>query len=267
LETPDKLNSYMRKLLFTFAWVLVTTCTLFSQDKQSSDTLNTHKVMLIPYDPRYYLSDADRDLAEQSQMDVFKIRNNFRQNIDRQIQRQITGSYQCISLLNDTADVLEETMYRVLGRTGYKYEKAIPITPKQQDDEPIIKLKVPGAPDHKDSKTAINYIPVKADAMYMNAVVKNPQELFKELYEQYQADIFVFLTQFEIKTNYNSCLDIANKIYKREIMVHFSIYDKSGKLMAGSYATAALPSNENHPNKIMGDSFPELARYIAGCLP
>ncbi|MBL0342243.1 MAG: hypothetical protein IPP71_15845 [Bacteroidetes bacterium] len=51
------------------------------------------------------------------------------------------------------------------------------------------------------------------------------------------------------------------------MMVHFTIYDKSGKIIAGSYATSFFPSDSNHANKIMGDCFPELAGYIAGCLP
>ncbi len=101
----------------------------------------------------------------------------------------------------------------------------------------------------------------------MQAIVTKPVELFEELYKEYNADIFVFVTQFEIKTNYKSCMDIANQIYKREVMVHFTIYNKEGKLLAGSYATSFFPSDSNNANKIIGDCFPELAGYIAGCLP
>jgi len=239
----------------------------FGQQTSTPDSLRQHKVMLVPYDPRYYLSDADKDILEQSQIEAAKFRSNFRYSIDRSVKRAISGSYECISLLNDTADELEATMYYVLGRTGYKYEKAIPITPKPVDDGESVIKKITNTRDHEDSKIASSYIPVKENAMYMNAVVGKPADLFKELYDQYQADIFVFLTQFEIKTNYNSCLDIANKIYRREVMLHFSIYSKDGRLLAGSYATSYFPSDSNNANKIIGDCFPELARYVAGCLP
>lgn len=235
---------------------------------QEKDTLESHKVMLIPYDSKYYLSDADRDIAEQSKLEPVKFRSDFRHSIDRNIQRAIRGSYECISLLNDTADELEVTLQKVLSRTGYRYEKTIPITPKPLDENnEVIKIKNTSSKEHEDSKTASQYIPVKNNAMYMNAVVSKPTELFTELYDQYQADIFVFITQLEIKTNYSSCMDIANKIYRREVMVHFSVYDKQGRLLAGSYATSFFPSNSNNSNKIIGDCFPELARYIAGCLP
>ena len=247
-------------LLLILSWQLT-----FAQE---ADSLKAHKVMLVPFDPRYYLSDADRDIMEQSKTEAVKFRADFRYSIDRNVQRAIRGSYECISLLNDTADELEVTMYNILGRTGYKFEKAIPITPKPMDDEQVVtKTKSSNTKEHEDSKTASQYIPVKNNAMYMHAVVSKPQNLFKELYDQYQADIFVFITQMEIKTNYSSCMDIANKIYRREVMLHFTIYDKEGRLLAGSYATSFFPSNENNANKIIGDCFPELARYVAGCLP
>jgi hypothetical protein len=239
-----------------------------AQNKAEADTMKVHKVMLIPYDPRYYLSDADRDILEQSKIAPDKFRKSFRYSIDRSIQRAIGASYYCISLLNDTVASYEETMLKIFSKTGYVYEKAIPITPKAQDDDRIvIKSKTSDTRDHEDSKTASQYIPVKKDAKYMQAVVKNPNELFKELNEEYETDYFVFVTQFDIKTNYSSCLDIANKVYRREVMVHFTIYDKEGKIIAGSYATSYFPSNSNHPNKIIGDCFPELSRYVAGCLP
>jgi hypothetical protein len=238
-----------------------------AQHTSSSDTLELHKVMLIPYDPRYYLSDADRDIMEQSKKDPEKFRSDFRHNIDRHVQRAIGRSYYCISLLNDTADALQETLYTILGRTGYRYEKAIPITPKHVEVERTSSKDKANTKTHEDSKTATSYIPVKNDAVYMHAVVSKPAELFAKISEEYDADYFVFLTQFDIKTNYNSCMDIARKIYRREVMVHFSIYDKHGKVIAGSYATSFFPSDSNNANSIIGDCFPEIAAYIAGCLP
>ncbi len=238
-----------------------------SHAQETADSLIVHKVMLIPYDPRYYLSDADRDIVEQTQMDARKIRENFRENVDRHVQRHISRSYPCISLLNDTADALEETMYYVLGRTGYKYEEAIPLTPKDRDHTESFLRTSQSQKENVDSKVATGYIPVEENAVYMHAVVNKPKELFAELNEQYNADIFVFLTQFEIKTDYKSCMDIAHKIYRREVMLHFSVYDKNGQLLAGSYATSYFPSNSNNMNSIIGECFPQIADYIAGALP
>lgn len=267
METYYQLT--MRQHLLLHCFLLLFPGLLYAQTKPSgADTLELHKVMIIPYDPRYYLSDADRDIMEQSKTDPEKFRNRFRHEVDRHVQRTIGRSYYCISLLNDTAAELRETLYEVIGRTGYKYEKAIPITPKPiESDQVVKKVKDPDEKEHRDSKTASMYIPVKDNAVYMHAVVSKPKDLFEQLNQRYETDYYVFLNQFDIKTNYNSCLDIANKIYRREVMVHFSIYDKTGNLIAGSYATSYFPSDSNDANKIIGDCFPQIAGYIAGCLP
>lgn len=257
----------MKRIASLYLLLLLSGARLAAQDHPAADTTPVHKVILIPYDPRYYLSDADRDIAEQSNTDAERIRATFHQTIDRHVQRAISGSYECISLLNDTADRLEKTLQEIMGRTGYRYEKAIPVTPKPPREGNILQSRNPDPKEHMDSRTATQYIPVSQDAMYMRAVVSKPEELFSKLNQEYQADLFVFLTQLEIKTNYKSCMDIAHQVYKREIMLHFSIYDKYGRLVAGSYATSYFPSNSNVANKIMGDCFPVLASYVAGCLP
>jgi hypothetical protein len=242
---------------------------LFAQEEEKApDTMRVTKVMLIPFDERYYLSDADREIMEQSKITPDKFRSSFRQNVDRHVQRAIGGSYPCISLLNDTADALEQTLYKVLSRTGYRYEKAIPIEARFEEDQHAGNRPKKSDPtEHQDSKTAVRYIPMEKDAKYMHAVVSKAPELFKELSIEYDVDYFVFLTQLDIKTNYNSCLDIANKIYRREVKLHFTIYNRDAKVIAGSYATSFFPSNTNHPNTIIGECFPELGKFVAGCLP
>ena len=259
----------MRKTLIASLILLASVAPLMAQMKsEPSDTVRRSNVMLIPYDERYYLSDADRDISENSLSLPDHFRKYFRFQVDRHVQRYVNLNYPCISLLNDTADELEETMYQVLSKTGYKYEKVIPVEPAiNRLLEMEIKLKDEQQKEHVDSKTASMYIPVKKDAMYMHAVVRDGEKLFRKLHDQYQVDYFVFLTQFEIKTNYSTCIDIANKIYKREVMLHFTVYDAYGKVVAGSYATAHIPSNRNEASMISGQCFPELAKYVAACLP
>ncbi|MFM7177356.1 MAG: hypothetical protein ACKO0X_08055 [Bacteroidota bacterium] len=257
----------MFRTIFVFLAILVAFKATAQPTTQSSDTVRRSNVMLIPYDERYYLSDADREISENSIALPDHFRKYFRFQVDRNVQRYVSLNYPCISLLNDTADELEETMYQILSKTGYRYEKVIPVEPainRLLDME--IKLKEQND-KHADSKTATMYIPVKKDAMYMHAIVRDGEKLFQKLRNQYQVDYFVFLTQFEIKTNYSSCIDIANRIFKREVMLHFTVYDATGKVVAGSYATAHIPSDRNEASMISGQCFPELAKYIAACLP
>lgn len=232
------------------------------------DSIIYHKVMLIPYDPLFYLSDAEIDIAEATKKDPLSIRESFRKNIDYNIKRVISKFRPCIALLSDMDSMpsLKETLISIYSKTGYRYDKPLPIPFKQADQDSVKSKKNPLAKNEEDSKIAAQYITAKRDAHYMNAILSKPS-LLNELYGQYGTDVFVFVNQLEIKTNYSSCLDIANKIFKREIMLHFSVFDKEGKQLAGAFALSFFPSDSNNAFDIMKNCFPELAMFVAMCTP
>lgn len=96
---------------------------------------------------------------------------------------------------------------------------------------------------------------------YMNVSLSKPV-LFKELSAEYQADYFVVLTQFEIKTHYNECIDISNRIFRREFLVHFSVFDAEGRQTGGTAVSHDTGSDINSVNKIAYSVFPELVEKI-----
>ncbi|MFI5218672.1 MAG: hypothetical protein ACHQNT_04215 [Bacteroidia bacterium] len=237
-------------------------------EQPTKDSVTYHKVMLIPFDPLFYLSDAENDIAVSTKKNPPATRDNFRMNIDYQVKRAIGRHRPCIAMLSDLDSMpsLKEALISVYSTTGYRYDKPMPIPFKREITDSTSGKKNKTDKELLDSKIAAQYLITKGEAQYMNAIVSKPSVL-DELYNQYETDIFVFINQFEIKTNYSQCLDIANKIYQREVMLHFSIYDKNGKQLAGAYASSFFPSNSNNAFDIMKNCFPELAKFIAMCTP
>lgn len=224
--------------------------------------------MLIPYDPLFYLSDAEQEIAEQTKEPSEKIQASFRKTIDISIQRYISRFRPCISMLNDADSLpsLNQSLQLVYSKAGYRYDKPMPIPYKPEKLDSLKEKKRGNKNEVLDSRIATQYISIPADAQYMNAVITKPS-LLSDLYDQYGTDVFVFVNQMEIKTNYSSCLDIANKIYKREMMLHFSVYDKNGKQLAGAFSKSFFPSDSNNAYDIMRNCFPELAKVVAVCTP
>jgi hypothetical protein len=72
----------------------------------------------------------------------------------------------------------------------------------------------------------------------------------------------VVLTQFEIKTHYNECIDIANRVFRREFLMHFSVFDAQGNQTGGTAVSYDADSNINSINKITASVFPELVEKI-----
>jgi hypothetical protein len=232
------------------------------------DSVLNHKVMLIPYDPLFYLSDAEQDIIEQTKKEPQLIRESFRQTIDLNIKHAVEKSMPCISMLYDADSIpsLKEALSLVYSKTGYRYEKPMPLPLHQEKKDVVRNKKNPLEKESYDSKIAAQYVTVKGPDQYMNAIVNKPAVL-NDLFRQYGTDIFIYVNQFEIKTNYKSCLDIPNKIYKRELMLHFSVYDKNGKQLAGAYAMTFFPSDSNNAYDIMKNCFPDIGRFVAGCIP
>jgi len=85
--------------------------------------------------------------------------------------------------------------------------------------------------------------------------------------EKYHADYYIFVSQFEVKTNYEHCLDRALQNYERTFVTHFSIFDKSGKQISGGRVKNMYESNNNHLEKILADNIPPLADQIMSEMP
>jgi len=79
----------MLKKLLVFLIALVAFKATAQSTSQPSDTVRRSNVMLIPYDERYYLSDADREISENSIALPDHFRKYFRFQVDRHVQRYL----------------------------------------------------------------------------------------------------------------------------------------------------------------------------------
>lgn len=258
-----EVKSLTMRIFYFFILLLLSRQVLHGQNvKQDGDTLSYKKILIIPYDPRYYISDADRDIALATKLNPAAFRKTFREESTRNVFRAVALHWSCVSIMEDTSQELFEDVAKVMSKTGYKYDSPA-ITDSKALKEKIFQL---NPEKHSyDSRTSSQYLNEKPGVKYMRAVLTEP-ELLKNLYTKYNFDVFVFVTQMEIKTNFSSCLDIANKIYNREVMLHFTVYDINGKLIAGNFANSSFPSNENNAHVITGRCFPQLAEGIVKAL-
>jgi hypothetical protein len=86
-------------------------------------------------------------------------------------------------------------------------------------------------------------------------------------YDRYGTDLFVFLNQLEIRTNYAHCLDRSTGDFVREISIHYSLYDVSGKLFSADVVTVMVRSNTNDLYEVMARAFPALSAAVVSGLP
>ncbi len=257
--------------------------TLAAQDtvlspESESDSMNYNKVMVIPYDPRLFLSDCTHDLIKHNKMEGEEVSKRFRYGLDYNINARILSKYETYHMLRDTSVDAQKDLQAIYRGIGYKYE-----TPLRPDEEEKKKKGISNIIDNlkakfqkKDEIQSDNSLEArqatsyrkeeKEPKQYFNTKIHNV-EMLTYLNEKYGTDLFLFINQFELKTNYDRCIDRANGVFEREALIHFSIFNKYGEQLYGDVVTVIFPSNSNDLDVIIRSNFPLVADFLSEKLP
>ncbi|MFD2245961.1 LysM peptidoglycan-binding domain-containing protein [Pontibacter ruber] len=228
------------------------------------------RILVVPFDPYLYFSDADDEIARKSKIPRQNVRQVFRGRLNALLSPE---GYESINLLGgvyrDSVNELR-TLYKSL---SYSYQDN---KPSRYNNQPTVKSEersnalawVQRQKDKINLKTGqLATVPVAQDEnKHYGVKVKNP-EFFNHFNGQYGIDYYVFINQFEVKTNYEHCLDRAAMNYERDFLVHYSIYDSKGELVSGNKVKVPYHSNINDVQRIVSDNMPDMAQRVLADLP
>lgn len=226
---------------------------------------SSERVMIIPFNPNYYLSDADREIAEVNEKKAHEISAIFRHGLDLSLQAQVRNVFDTYSILYDTANAASADLTQLYNGITYKYQKPFDLgaeNPAREDthQSDLFGMNQPAdeTPDRKQLKKEEEEVGPKE---YMNAVLRSP-EVLRTFSAKYAADYFVFINQFELKTNYETCLDRSANNFQREVLVHYSIYNAAGEQLKGGVLNVVFGSNDNRLDQIIGEYLPQITSGI-----
>jgi LysM repeat protein len=230
------------------------------------------QVLIIPFDPYLYFSDADDEIAAKSNMPRTKVRQVFRKRLNALLE---APGYETIHLLGGKAKDSLSDLNKVYSMVTYNYQPVVlspyykettaepkPDPKKDKNKSWIEKQKQKLINDPGDSKYDIP----KDHGSYFGVVIKSP-EFFTYFNDKYGVDYYVFISQFEVKTNYEHCLDRAAQNYDRTFTTHYSIFDSTGKQIAGGKFKTHYNSNTNYIYTIVSDNVEKIANRIIADLP
>jgi LysM repeat protein len=228
------------------------------------------RILIIPFDPYLYFSDADMEIAKQSKMEHTKIRQAFRRRLNALLEPQ---GYETIHLLGGRIKDSLTDLNKIYKSVKYDYQDALynPDAQVQRTATVEGQLKIadkthtveknPSDP-FGNSRASL----AKDEGKYYGVKVFDPN-FFPYFNNKYKIDYYIFVNQFEVKTNYQTCLDRTTKNYERSFITHFSIFDKTGKRISGNRIKINYQSNENNIQKILTDNMQNVANQIIGELP
>src|SRR6185312_3970567 len=222
-----------------------------------TDTVMPHKILLVPFEPKMFMSEIGKDVNAKTHMDFNAITSEFRKELDLALYWALRNNCTTVSLL-DGKHSSDTTITYIYKSTSYAYEP-VPGT--------IVDAGGSKEYDPKNQKT--HYVdqgqlkvPVDYTKRFMNTKVENPK-LLGQLSSLYNADTYVFINELDIKNVDNPTENLSEDAYRRQVIVHYSIIDNSGHYVAKGISTTYFPYRENDP-KVIGDKyFSVIAHAIA----
>ncbi len=245
-----------QKYFFAFIFIFISTIS-FAQDgviNTNSSNLNKKeiegKMMTIPYEPKMYMGNIGDKIYIESKWNFKQLSEYFRHQLDIQLKLKLQ------SILSPIV-----TFYIDSSKTSQDLEYIYKSTSLSFDllDKPT----APTVENKKQSgiKNGQLAVEVNNDKKFTNIKITNP-ELVPYLNKKYKCDYFIFVNELDMNTVMES-YDMANDTYQREVAVHYTIIDKTSKLITAGVANARFNSKENNPKKIVAQCFSAIANTIA----
>ena len=198
----------------------------------------SHKALLIPFEPKLYLSEIDQSINRETKLNFEQIRHTFRMGLDFDVATAFRKSLPVVSLMNDTAnsDDMQKLIYSSI---GYDYSLL-----------PDANGKMPKDANAGQSKIQNGQLTVTTNNQqrFMNTKLLN-SKLLLSLSQHYGTDVFIFINELDIK-------------FDHTVTIHYSIFNDKGKSIAAGIAVQHFTSTENDPKKIIHTCFAELADKI-----
>ena len=229
------------------------------------------RVLVIPFDPYLYFSDADNDIAWQSNIPAQNVRYIFRSSLNAIIDPK---GFETINPLRGAFQDKQDELDRIYRSVSYQYQplayspyNPVPATEKSNTGPLawIQKQKKKFSP-RPSPEIAGNTSAAKYAGKYYATKVKDP-DLLRYFNQHYAVDYYLFLSQFEIHTDYTNCLDRTQNDFTREFLVHYTLIDNQGTLIAGNKVKVSYISHVNDIEKIIRDNLNKMAQRILADLP
>jgi hypothetical protein len=227
--------------------------TLNTKNKVEREASADHKVLIIPFEPKLYMSEIDRFINAETNLTARQIKFRFSDGLGEQLYKAFKAAkYNAIDLLEDTVKYKKDlnNLYQYL---TYDYVKV----PDQQN------YKVPKK-EKEEKKIDKGQLIVETDGekRFMNARLINPK-LLSTLNSKYKTDVFLFINQLDLKASGSKDpLELGAGNPNRRIVVHYTVLTMDGREINSGTAEEDFDPELNNPKKIIEKHFSKVAAAI-----
>lgn len=227
--------------------------TIQKKNATEREAKTAHKVMLIPFEPKLYLSEIDHAINAETGLNSKEIKRRFRDGLNEQLYKAFkTIPYNVIDLMSDSAKYTKD-LNGIYQHLTYQYQKV----PNQEKYE---------APKTEKQEKKIDkgqlIVETNSDQRFMNAKMTDAK-VVPMLYGKYNTDIFVFINQLDIKASGTpNSYNINNGDSPRKIVVHYTVYSYDAKELNSGIVEEEFELDTNSPKKIIDKHFSKIGFTI-----
>ncbi len=216
-------------LIVSFFFVIAS----FSQTK--------HKIMIIPFEPKMYMSQIDHKFNAETKLTQKQIKTSFRKGVNAELSRALKKNYEVIDLLKDTTKYKKD-LFSIYKSLTYNFVKV----PDQSN------YKAPLTEREKKNQTIKNgqlVVETDPNARFMNAKITSPG-IIPEMYSKYKTYLFLFINQIDI-TSSTVVASETGTISERMITLHYTVYKVDAKEINSGTCILKFPGDANNPGKVI----------------
>ncbi len=235
----------------------------------------TKRVLLVPFDPRIYYNDASYLMAPKYNDTHDELMLYFREQFNNQLYAALMDSCQIVNLLTDNTREAQEDISGIYSSISYELRLAMQNAPEDPDEVKKMnyfqrrrheKEQKRKQEEMENAKTRIVNGEIvgrkqKVNDKYLHIIFHQP-DVLKEIALKRNIDYYLFINQFDIKGNYGDPYLSGNSKSKRNIKVHFSLFNSDGKLIHGSFGQNEIPFSLDDKKDVSNLYFPEIIRQI-----
>jgi hypothetical protein len=232
---------------------------------------NKKSVLVIPFESKMYLSDIDRDLAQKNEMNFQEIKAKFRAALDREIFIALKAYYNPLSFYSFEPKESRAELAYIYNSIGFKYE-VMPeevVVEKESAGKKLLNKFKKKEKEEEYIEAGIQNGEIISQVdnreKYMKTKIAN-EKLLLNLNKKFSASHYVFINQLDIKRSADMRYVAAEEQYKREIKVHYTIFDNAGKEVSSGAIKSRFASGQNDIDKIIKVQFPLIAQRIVSNL-
>jgi hypothetical protein len=249
------------RLLLPFICALIS-FSLSGQDKTyaprtgSAGSKGSSKILLVPYDPRMFISDVNRELEEAHQTHINEIRTILRESLSQIVAVELGKSHSVTDLLNDGDEGMESDIRRVYSAITWDY---IPVSAPDSSG----KKKARRAEEQAGRGVNIEAGELKTyydnRDRFMDARIVDTK-IIDYIKNKYNSDYILLLNELDIRIKKGAAAGVSNGA--RQVKVHFTLFDRKGNRIGGTAAYFDYSGKTTDVFNLMKSGFGKVASDI-----